>query len=76
MHITIEIDDGQERTRVTLPSRSAGAVEAASPQATPDVGQAIDAGPAPDVFGVASGSPEGPAGARLGEDAGPAPDML
>jgi len=54
MHITIEIDDGQERSRLTLSDATSGT---ASSPATAAAGDSVasephDAGPAPDIFGT------------------------
>ncbi|KRE30572.1 hypothetical protein [Agromyces sp. Soil535] len=74
MHITIEIDDGEERSRVTLSGTPAA--PAASPPAS-DMGAPLDAGPAPDVF--AAGSQVPPGVTDLSGDssasAGAAPDL-
>lgn len=63
MHITIEIDDGEGRPRVTLSETPAAAAAAAmAPAALPaatDLGPPIDAGPAPDIFAPGAEAPPG-----------------
>lgn len=74
MHITIEIDDGEGRSRVTLSGTPAA--QAAAPPAS-DMGSPIDAGPAPDIFGAASEAPAGVTDLSGGStvSAGAAPDL-
>ena len=86
MHITIEIDDGQEQSRLTLSDATSGT---ASSPATAAAGDSVasephDAGPAPDVFEAQAETPPGVTDLAAGSvvsdgsvvDAGAAPPEL
>ena len=58
MHITIEIDDGNEQSRVTVTGAPTGAA-ASSDGSEAATAAPLDAGPAPDVFGGHAETPPG-----------------
>ena len=83
MHITIEIDDGDEQSRVTF---SGAATGAAAPSSAADAAASaapLDAGPAPDLFATQSEAPPGATDLSVGEvtmggsvvSGGTAPDL-
>ena len=61
MHITIEIDDGQERSRLTLSDATSGtpSSQASAPTGDTVTAEAHDAGPAPDIFAAQADTPPG-----------------
>jgi len=85
MHITIEIDDGQERSRLTLSGATSGTPSSPATAAPGDTvaSEAHDAGPAPDIFAADSGAPPGATDLSAGSitegdsvvSAGTAPDL-
>ena len=83
MHITIEIDDRNEQSRVTVTGApNAAAVSPEGPEAA--MAAPLDAGPAPDVFGGHAETPPGVTDLAAGQvvsdgsvvDAGAAPSEL
>ena len=83
MHITIDIDDGNEQSRVTVTGAPTGAaVSPDGPEA--DMAAPLDAGPAPDVFEAQAETPPGVTDLAAGSvvsdgsvvDAGAAPPEL
>jgi len=58
MHITIEIDDGNEQSRVTVTGAPTGAA-ASSDGSEAATAAPLDAGPAPDIFAAQADTPPG-----------------